>query len=233
MRTEEQLATTPTNPFAIITPELLKELDVEKLERVFALQERVNATQAEQSLARALADFQNEAPSIKKERKTNNSAYASLDDIMFAIREPLSKHGLSVSFDTDTTETSLKAVCHILHSGGARFSREMTVPIDKGMRGANVTQQLGSASSYAKRYALVNALNLVVTDQDDDGNGSGSASIEEDQANEIYAMLDQCPNGTKDGFLRFFESERVEDIPARDYNKAVALLKGKIKKLAP
>lgn len=213
-----ELATTPQNPFSILTPELLQSLDVDKMERVFALQERLAANNAEQALARSLADFQKEVPAIKKERKSNNSQYASLDDIMFSIREPLSKHGLSISFDTETTETSLKAVCHVIHTGGARFSREMTVPIDKGMRGANVTQQLGSASSYARRYALVNSLNLVITDQDDDGGGT-SPTITEDQANEIHQLMEPLDAGRRKSALEWIGAEKVEDIKSSDFTK--------------
>lgn len=231
--TNELAPVTPQNPMALLMGADLSTIDPDKLEKLLALQERWEDRQAEKALAAALSDFQAECPTIKKERKNThlNTAYAKIDDIMAAIQPVLSRHGLSVSFDTPSNKESLTAICYVMHSAGAKFSRQVTVPVDTGMRGANITQQLGSASSYAQRYALIAALNLNVTDrQDDDGGVSGAASLSDEESNQIHAMLEECPQGTVGNFLRFFESETVEEIPARDFNKAVTMLKAKIKK---
>lgn len=231
MSTQNQLATTPPqspSPWSMIDADMIKELDVEKLERLYALQERHVASEAERQLATALTNFQAECPTIKKERKNThlNTAYAKIDDIMAAIQPMLSKHGLSVSFDTPSTKESLTAICYVMHSAGAKFSRQVTVPVDTGMRGANITQQLGSASSYAQRYALIAALNLNVTDrQDDDGATSGSGKITEEQANEIYQLMEPLPPERRKGVLEWIKADSVEHIMSKDFEKVVKNLK--------
>lgn len=227
MSTQNQLATTPPqspSPWSMIDADMIKELDVEKLERLYALQERHVASEAERQLATALTNFQAECPTIKKERKNEHlrTAYAKIDDIMATIQPVLSKHGLSVSFDTPSTKESLTAICYVMHSAGAKFSRQVTVPVDTGMRGANITQQLGSASSYAQRYALIAALNLNVTDrQDDDGGASGSEFISEDQANEIHNLMEKLTPERKKAMLEWANVKTVEEIPAADYRKVI------------
>lgn len=229
MSTQNQLATTPPeNPMALLMGADLSTIDPDKLEKLLALQERWEDRQAEKALAAALSAFQAECPTIKKERKNEHlrTAYAKIDDIMATIQPVLSKHGLSVSFDTPSTKESLTAICYVMHSAGAKFSRQVTVPVDTGMRGANITQQLGSASSYAQRYALIAALNLNVTDrQDDDGATSGSGKITEEQANEIYQLMDPLPPERRKGVLEWIKAESVEHIMAKDFEKVVKNLK--------
>lgn len=210
----------------------LSTIDPDKLEKLLSLQERWEDRQAEKALSAALSAFQAECPAIKKQRENTHlkTAYAKIDDIMAAIQPVLSKHGLSVSFDTPSTKESLTAICYVMHSAGAKFSRQVTVPVDTGMRGANITQQLGSASSYAQRYALIAALNLNVTDrQDDDGGASGDPPIDNDQISDILNLLDQCPPESKPGFLAYLGVESVKEIRASQFKKACTALNKKIK----
>lgn len=209
----------------------LSTVDPDKLGKLLDLQAAWEDRQAEKALNVALAAFQSECPTIKKARKNThlNTAYAKIDDIMSAIQPTLSKHGLSVSFDTPSTPESLTAICYVMHSAGAKFSRQVTVPVDKGMRGANITQQLGSASSYAQRYALIAALNLNVTDrEDDDGGASGSATITEAQATEIRNMIEDLPVERKAGFMEWigsFGANSIDTIPSASFGKVIANLK--------
>lgn len=224
----ELATTTPQNPMALLMGADLSTIDPDKLEKLLALQERWEDRQAEKALSAALAAFQAECPTIKKERKNThlNTAYAKIDDIMATIQPVLSKHGLSVSFDTPSTNESLTAICHVMHSAGASFSRQVTVPVDKGMRGANITQQLGSASSYAQRYALIAALNLNVTDrQDDDGAGAGTATISEEQATEIHNLMEPLTADRRQKMLEWIGAASVEEIKAADFQKVIKNLK--------
>ena len=155
----------------------LSSVDTDKLEKLMQLQERWEDKQADKALADALAEFQSTAPSTFKGRKSDRGHFASLDDIMLAMRVSLATNGLSISFDTATPEAGkLTAVCHVLHKDGGTLSRSVTVPVDSAMR-ANDTQKMGSAISYAKRYALTAALNLIVSDHDDDANSAGEEWI--------------------------------------------------------
>lgn len=229
-----QLATQPAaNPMALLSGMDMATIDTDKLEKLLDLQAKWEDRQAEKDLAAALSNFQRDSPSIKKGRRTNNSDYASLDDIMLAIRGKLSENGLSVSFDTQSEEKHLKATCFILHSNGATFSRTVTVPVDTSMRGANVSQQMGSAVTYAKRYALVAALNLIVSDHDDDGGDAGIKLVSPEEAEEIEKLIQQVVTkhddlALRDRLLEWIGAATVETIPADKFARVIANLKKKL-----
>lgn len=215
-----ELTTTPQNPISLLAGQDMSGIDTEKLGKLMELQERWEARQSEKMLADALANFQSTCPSAIKSRKSDRGQFASLDDIMFAIRATLAANGLSVSFDTNTPEAGkLTAVCHVMHRDGGRFSREVTVPVDSAMR-ANDTQKMGSAISYAKRYALVAALNIIVSDHDDDGQGAGTKTITAIQAEELTNMLKSTPQGTLEAMLQWAGVETLAELPAAKYNGA-------------
>lgn len=221
-----ELATTPQNPMALLMGADLSKIDPDKLGQLLALQERWEDRQAEKQLAAALTAFQADCPSIMKTRQNTHlkTAYAKLDDIMATIQPVLSKHGLSVSFDTPSTKESLTAICYVMHSSGAKFSRQVTVPVDTNMRGANITQQLGSASSYAQRYALISALNLPVTDRKDDDGATSAAVITEDQAFEILQMMEGFTKDRKEKFFEWAGVEKVSQIHAANFDKVIKTL---------
>ena len=75
--------------------------------------------------------------------------------------------GLSVVFNTSMKDAVITAYCTVQHIEGHSVTSEFSAPVDAAMK-VNDTQKAGSANSYAKRYALCNALNLVGSEFDDD-----------------------------------------------------------------
>lgn len=207
----------------------LSSVDTDKLEKLMQLQERWEDKQADKALAAALAQFQSTAPSTFKGRKSDRGQFASLDDIMLAIRASLATNGLSISFDTQTPEAGkLTAVCHVLHKDGGTFSRSVTVPVDSAMR-ANDTQKMGSAISYAKRYALTAALNLIVSDHDDDANSAGESWITPDQSADIHELIAAINDPTvKKNMLKWLQVATVEEIPASKFQTVMKNLNAKL-----
>lgn len=177
-------------PMALLSKALDGDVDVNALEKLMDLQERWEETQAKKSFERALAGFQADCPVVNKANtaslKTKSGAefqysYASLDIIMQVIRPILKIHGLSVRFDTaQSSDGGHTTLCKVGHVDGHSETSSFICPIDKEMH-ANDTQKQGSASSYGKRYALCNALNIA-TGEDDDG-GKASAKKDEIAAN--------------------------------------------------
>lgn len=210
----------------------MKQVDPDKLGQLLEIQAQWEDRQAQKALADALANFQKDCPSILKTRRSNNAAYASLDDIQFAIKSALSSNGLSVSFDTETPEPGkLKAICYVLHSGGAGFSRSVTVPVDTQMK-VNDTQKHGSAVSYCKRYAIIAALNLNVSDhEDDDGAAAGTATISAIEADEISTLLDKFNDRelVLVSMLEWVGVESISQIPSAKIGAVLANLKKKLK----
>jgi hypothetical protein len=115
------------------------------------------------AIAIALCEFQQNIETIKK-TETNpffKSKYASLSDILNAIRKPLADNGLSfVQFPRGRfcLETML------MHISGEWLSETYEMTPTK-----NDPQGAGSVITYQRRYALGAILGLN-TDEDNDGN---------------------------------------------------------------
>ena len=120
-------------------------------------------------IASALVKAQGELNAVSKDGNNPHfrSKYATLQNIVESTRDTLRKHGLAVvqTFsDTDGTYISLNTT--LLHESGEYISGTFS------MRPSKVDPQgLGSATTYARRYAL-SAILGIVTDDDDDGNAA-------------------------------------------------------------
>jgi hypothetical protein len=122
-------------------------------------------------LFKALAAAQAKFPEISKDKVNPHfkSKYVSLDAILSATRPALTENGLAVS--SRFGEHSIEAV--LMHSSGEQITSG-PVPL---ILGKNDMQGLGSAITYARRYAI-GALLGISPDEDDDGNAA-AASVKE------------------------------------------------------
>jgi hypothetical protein len=125
------------------------------------------------ALARAQAELQ-PAPKRGKNAFLKNE-YATLDDVIGAVRGPLAAHGLGfmqLLGTNDAGATTLKTV--LFHESGE--SVESEVQIGAWTEGKNALQALGGAITYMKRYAL-SALLGVATDEDTDAEGTEQGQV--------------------------------------------------------
>lgn len=98
------------------------------------------------------------------------SKYASLTEIMDAIRAPFAVNGLAVVQGVEAQDdTGLTVTTTLLHTSGEWIESSVRVPVVGGN-----AQQVGSALTYARRYSLA-ALCGVVADEDDDGHAATQA----------------------------------------------------------
>lgn len=114
------------------------------------------------NLTKALALFHVKVGKIKKDAKNPffKSNYASLSHILGEISDPLQESGLVITQFPDADGL----VTMLIHAeSGEYLSATYVMPVAK----ANDPQALGSAISYARRYAITSILNLNV--EDDDG----------------------------------------------------------------
>ena len=150
-----------------------KGVDVETLERLMTLHERLADRKASEEFAEAFAKFQSECPPIAKRSEADRYKYASLDQIASVVNPLLAKHGLSYTWDTDTSEGSIKIICHLRHVNGHTVQSHASMVLEQG-RGINKNQSTGSAMSYGQRYSLIQVLGLTTCQSDDDGASSGN-----------------------------------------------------------
>lgn len=161
--------------------------DLDKLERLMALQERWEATEARKAYDRAFSEFKAEAVRILKNRQVNDGplrgkAYAELFAVVNAVTPALSLHGLSSSWKITRDEPQwIEVTCTLKHVGGHSESVSMGGPPDAG--GAkNAIMARASTVTYLERYTLKAITGLSEQDDDDDGGhrpGQGSNQADE------------------------------------------------------
>ena len=112
----------------------------------------------------ALIKFQAivKAPAKTKTNPHLQNRYADLSDIIDVIRDPLSQNGLA--FSQLVNAGVLTTI--LMHESGQSLTAETSLMIDK-----QTMQGMGSAITYARRYAL-SAILGIAADDDDDGNGA-------------------------------------------------------------
>jgi len=199
------------------------EIDVEKLRAVLAVRREWDADEARKSFARAMSDFQGECPIIEKGDDANGKAYARLDRIWGMIRPLMKKHGLTISWQACTLADGICSVAGMLtHRDGHLVELRYDAPLPELIRSQNKAQQMGSATTYAKRYCICSALNVVTGDEDDDGNAAGTKVVSAEEAETLGKLageLDYLPN-----LLKFGDCSAVAEFPADLFDTALRTL---------
>lgn len=196
-------------------------VDIDKMERLIAMQERVQATRARLEFDNAMASAQEAMKAIRadlenKQTKSNYASYAQLDK---AVRPIYASHGFALSFNTGDSPNpvEVRVLCTVSHRGGHRQDYKIDMPADgKGPQGAAVmtrTHATGAAASYGQRYLLKLIFNLAVGDVDDDGNGAGGMDDDVERA--------AGPNAMRDGSGKLMSTYDVEKVKrAREWADA-------------
>lgn len=110
------------------------------------------------------AQAQMRAAELDKTNPHYKSKYASLASVWDAIRKPLTDAGLAITQTFSHSDGVLLMVTRLVHTSGE--SIESVYPINPSRADA---QGMGSAITYARRYAI-SAMVGLTADDDDDGN---------------------------------------------------------------
>lgn len=151
--------------------------DLDKMERLLAMQERMIARTAQAEFAEAMAAMQAEMPSIgERGDAAGRYRFALWEDINQAIKPILQRHGFSLTFRTDTAD-KVAVTGVLIHRAGHREETSITLPADASGN-KNAVQAVASSVSYGKRYTASALLNLTSHGEDDDAFASvASADI--------------------------------------------------------
>lgn len=155
-------------------------VDVEKMERLMAMQERVLARQAEMAFHTSMQAAQRAMPTVPKDgaNPQTNSKFSKLETLYKKCVPVITDHGFSVSFGTADCPLPghFRVVARVSHTAGHSERYQADVPSDhlgpKGLPNKTLTHGFGSSMSYARRYLMMLIFN-VNTGDDNDGNGSG------------------------------------------------------------
>lgn len=140
-------------------------------------------------IAKALVKFQKAVKPVKKEAENPffKSKYADLASIIEAIKDPMADNGLSFS-QFPTGQNQLTTI--LMHESGEWLEDTYTVaPVD------NRPQSVGSAITYARRYAL-GAILGIATESDDDG-AEASGTVAPQATRTVTATITDGRNTSK------------------------------------
>lgn len=116
------------------------------------------------NLYSALVKAQGELEGAKKAAKNDHfrSKYARLEDVIDAIRTVFAKHGLGYVQHCGYDSGCARVETVLVHESGEDLSSELSLPVTK-----QDAQGIGSALTYARRYALMGIAGIAP--EDDDG----------------------------------------------------------------
>lgn len=193
---------------------------VDVLGKMMDLYERSEARAAEKSFAAAFVKLQNEIAKIEATKSVPGSSgevryrFAPFEEIMRKARPALIANGFAVRFDNDFTDGRLFVTCTLMHTDGHKESSRFGVRVGKGPPASSEAQGDGAAQTYAKRFALCSALNIVVehdSDGADDARNIGDV-IDWKEAAVLKERVEAC-GADVNAFLAFAGAKSFNDIP--------------------
>lgn len=192
--------------------------NVEVVKELVAMQKQMRDEEAQRDFAAAFAKLQAECAPVKASKAvpgndgTIRYCYAPYEAIMKEVAPLLKTHGFAVTFDTDIVEGRVIATCTLMHTSGHSKSNKFAARIGSGPPKASEAQSDGAATTYAKRFALCAALNIVVEGIDNDAKGQDLEPITEQESVELQEWCEQT-GADKAKFLKFAGVSKFADIP--------------------
>ena len=119
-------------------------------------------------IAAALMKFQSEIGAVYKNDKNYQNKFANINQVIDTIKDPMMKNGLAITqHPGNCPEGGLGLYTILMHESGQYIQSFFSSRIvDKPDIGKNC-QAHGSLITYYRRYAMLAALNLATTDDDD------------------------------------------------------------------
>src|SRR5690242_4724563 len=196
--------------------------DVEKLERMMSMYERLKAKEAQLAYNAAKGRILKKLARIKivknrsvlyeveKGRPQSGSyeafKYAPLEEIDKHLRPLLVQEEMALSYSNEPQAGAgilIRGRLKHLPSGHFEDSFMPAPPDNSG--GKSAVQGVGSTNSYLRRYITCNIFNIVVAGDDDDGTGG---TLDEVQANTIVDLIKKAKVGPK--FLKYMRAQSTE-----------------------
>lgn len=200
--------------------------DVNKLEKMIELQERVMARQSKEQFDSAMLSFQMKKPVIEKVSQGHNSKYAKLEHMQDKVDPVLREFGLFARWNTQALQDNkIRVTCIITHIGGHSETSSMDVVPDKGGAKSEI-QACGSSISYAQRYTFRSILGLVISEEND---GNVSTPITAQQVKILERKLEYLGDDAKEKMIAHIGCE-LNEIERSQFQKWCNALDASIKK---
>jgi len=224
-----KIVTIPDTLPAQVTPMVMMQMaiaegsDMATMERLWALNEKVEAANARKSFYSALGQFKKNPPRVVKDKQNTQygSDYVGIGNMVTTASEAMGAFGLTHSWTFGEGEKGeIICTCVMSHELGHQESVTLSSPIDESGK-KNPLQGRKSTRTYLKLETFEAVTGMVSVDGnlDDDGNAA-SAPIElitETQVNELHAKIEEHELNMT-GFKNWLKSDvgvdSFDDIPA-------------------
>lgn len=151
-------------------------VDVDKLERLMAMQERIMAINRKAAFDASFARMQPEIPIIDEHGRievkgTLRSTYAPLEDIHAVVKPITARHGFAIRHRTEWPQDRkgiIRIVGILSHEQGHSEETIFEAPMDTSDYRSDI-QSMGSTVSYGRRYTTLDLLNISTKKLDNDG----------------------------------------------------------------
>jgi hypothetical protein len=234
---------TAVTPMDMIDRALMSNASPDTLERLLALQERWEASQARKAFDEAMSAAKAEIPVISKNRVVDFTSakgrthykHEDLAEIARTVNPILGKHGLSYRFRTSSVANEpVSVTCIVSHRLGYYEENTLVGPRDESGN-KNSLQQVGSTLTYLQRMTLKAALGLAAAEDDDGakagGKGEDDGPITPEQAKTIRDLCEE----TETDIPKFCDLMKVGSVPelmSSQYGRVIASLEAKKRRLA-
>lgn len=212
-------------------------MDVEKAERLFALQKDILADNAKREFNSAFRLAKSEIRPVVKNRynEQTRSSYANLEAVADAIDPIIDRHGFALTYGTDVSDKPghYRITADVLHDGGHERHYFADIPEDtvgiKGAANKTATHGFGSTMSYGRRYLKLLIFDVATTD-DNDGNRNRQPAYEmisADQCAELRRLI-KAANTTEEAFCDRIKVGTLPELAATNFERSKGVLMRRI-----
>ncbi|WP_425991335.1 ERF family protein [Afipia sp. DC4300-2b1] len=222
-------------PMDMLNKAVSQGANIDVLEKLMSLQERWEANQARKAFDEAMASAKAEIPVIIKNRTVDFTSakgrthyrHEDLAEVARTVTPILARHGLSYRFRTSSAVNEPVVVtCIVSHRDGHFEENTLTAGRDDSGNKNNI-QAVGSTLTYLQRMTLKAALGLAASDDDDGAASDGSPDTVSDEKLAQLVELAEAVSADKAAFCKYMKIKSLADLPAKDFDRAVAALNKK------
>lgn len=214
-------------------------VDLDRMERMYAMYERAAARTAKSAFIDALMAAKSALPRViktgaasYKDKQSGEDkkafSYAKWEEVCTQIEPVLSANGLVLTFSTEQQTGDRVAITGVLsHRDGHSERAQMALGCDAS-GGKNNAQGWGSAISYGKRYTAFALLNLVGHDDKDTDAATPPADTSKGLA-DLKALIAET-NASMAAICGHFSVESLDDLTAKQIGEVIAGLSARKRK---
>lgn len=182
----------------VIEKALSSGANLDQLQQLLHMQERVMEIEARQAFVEAMAEFKQNPPKIVKDRLVDFTTrsgertvykHATLAAVCEAAIAGLARVGISHKWEVDQGAGDIKVTCVLTHRRGHSENTTIGAPADLSGK-KNSIQSVGSTITYLQRYTLLAATGLAVEDENED-DGRDHADPLPKWVDEVIAQAEQ------------------------------------------